>query len=91
MNLGDVTEEINEKHMQPWSDICKRYQVFNSPLTPYLDQELLYNNSLSVDGSRIEKEVPSFSYTVPNLTEDRLREIIGGFIEVGIFPAGYIQ
>jgi hypothetical protein len=89
--LGDVTEEINEKHMQPWSDLCKRFQVLNSPLTPFLDQELLYNNSLSVDGNRIEAEIPSFKYTVPQLTEERVREIIDAFIEVGIFPANYIS
>jgi hypothetical protein len=39
--------------------------ITNTPLTPYLDQELLYNNSLSVDGSKIESTgyVDNFSCT----------------------------
>ena len=76
--------------MQPWSDICKRSGVMNTPLTPYLDQELLYNNSLSVDGSKIESQL-GFRYQVPAITEDRLREVLQGFVEVDIFPRDYVK
>jgi hypothetical protein len=86
LNMKNVTEEINDKHLKPWSELCKvcappslpssssrrsvppfgcvwltaslpvlqAHGITNTPLTPYLDQELLYNNSLSVDGSKIE-------------------------------------
>jgi hypothetical protein len=87
--LKDVTEDINEKHMQPWSDICKRFGITSSPLTPYLDQELLYNNSLSVDGTKIEAAL-KFTYSVPIITEQSMREVINAFIEVGIFPKSYV-
>jgi nucleoside-diphosphate-sugar epimerase len=89
LNLKDITEEINEKHLQPWSDLCKRLGVASSPLTPYLDQELLYNNSLAVDGTKIET-VLGFKYSVPEVTEEKVREVINGFIEVGAFPKGFI-
>jgi hypothetical protein len=89
LNLKDVTEEINDKHLQPWSDLCKRHGVTNSPLTPYLDQELLYNNSLAVDGTKIESTL-GFKYTVPEMTEAKVREVINGFIEVGVFPKGIL-
>eukprot|EP00158_Paraphelidium_tribonemae_P008252 Partr_v1_DN28528_c1_g1_i2_m73813 putative Epimerase dehydratase family protein len=89
LNLGDVTEDINEKHLQPWSDLCKRNGVNSSPLTPYLDQELLYNNSLSIDGSAIESAV-DFKYLVEKPTVANFREIIDGFIEVGVFPKGFL-
>merc|ERR1711976_929547 len=52
LKLKMVTEEINDKHLKPWSDLCKKAGIPNTPLTPYLDQELLYNNPFSVDGSR---------------------------------------
>ena len=87
--MGDVTEEINEKHLQPWSNLCKRHGVTNSPLTPYLDQELLYNNSLSVDGSKIES-VLGFKYKIPEVTEEKVREVINAFVEVGIFPKNLV-
>jgi hypothetical protein len=60
-----TTEEVNEKHMSPWSDLCKAEGILNTPLSPYLDQELLYNNNTYVDGSKIEKL--GFKYNHPQL------------------------
>lgn len=88
LNLKDITEDINDKHLEPWSNICKRLGVASTPLTPYLDQELLYNNSLSVDGSLIE--TLGFKYSVPTVTEDGLRSVINSFIEIGIFPKEFL-
>jgi len=84
LNLAAVTEEINDKHLQPWSEICKAGGISNTPLTPYLDQELLYNNSLSIDGSKIEKL--GFVYKHPKVTKDLLVEVIKKFQEVKIWP-----
>ena len=53
LNLESVTEDVNDKHLQPWSDLCKQGGVQNTPLTPYLDKELLKDNALSIDGSRV--------------------------------------
>lgn len=89
LQLKDVTEESNEKHLQPWSDICKRYNVANTPLTPYIDQELLYNNSLAVDGSLIEKQT-SFRYQHPVITEQSLRDVLKAFEDVGVFPENFL-
>ncbi|KAJ1500644.1 hypothetical protein HMI54_010652, partial [Coelomomyces lativittatus] len=75
LNLTSITEEVNETHMTPWSELLKKSDIQNSPLTPYLDQELLYNNDLSLDGSKLEKET-GFQYMVPLVTEEKLREII---------------
>ncbi|KAJ3116512.1 hypothetical protein HDU96_009498 [Phlyctochytrium bullatum] len=61
--------------------------VANTPLTPYLDKELLKDNALSIDGSKIEKDL-GFVYSVPQLTEASLREVITRFEETGIWPKG---
>ena len=53
LNMESVTEDINDKHLQPWSELCKNSGVINTPLTPYLDKELLKDNALSVDGSKV--------------------------------------
>lgn len=86
LNLQSVTEDVNDKHLQPWSDLCRKSNVQNSPLTPYLDQELLYNNSLSVDGSKIEET--GFQYDYPKITEELIKEVLQQFVEINIFPAG---
>ena len=41
--MAGATEESNEKHLEPWSVGCHRDGVANTPLSPYMDQELLYN------------------------------------------------
>lgn len=53
LNLDSVTEDVNDKHLQPWSELCKKEGVANTPLTPYLDKELLKDNALSIDGSKV--------------------------------------
>jgi hypothetical protein len=53
LNLDSVTEDVNDKHLQPWSELCKKDGVANTPLTPYLDKELLKDNALSIDGSKV--------------------------------------
>lgn len=57
-----------------------------SPLSPYLDEELLSNHALSVDGTKIERET-GFTYNVPKLTKEKLVEIIDGYKALNVWPA----
>jgi len=84
VSMKTVTEEVNEKHLKPWSELCKTENITNTPLTPYLDVELLYNNHLSVDGSKIEKT--GFKYDVPQMTEALLREQVDYYVKQKLFP-----
>ena len=84
--MKTVAEFANEKHLKPWSDLCKAKSISNTPLTPYLDEELLYNNPLAVDGNKITST--GFSYKHPKMTEAHLRESINYFIELNFFPSG---
>jgi len=83
-----VAETANEKHLKPWSDLCKATAITNSPLTPYLDEELLYNNSYSIDGTKITKL--GFQYQYPKVTADLLKESIVYFVELSFFPKDLI-
>lgn len=87
LNMESVTEDVNDKHLQPWSELCKNSGVTNTPLTPYLDKELLKDNALSVDGTKIEREL-GFTYNVPNVTLEKVREVIDDFVNLGIWPKG---
>jgi len=84
LKLKEVTEVANDKHLKPWSDLCKEAGIVNTPLTPYIDQELFYNNSLSIDGSAIEGS--GFSYDHPKLTEDSIRVSIQYFVDQNVYP-----
>jgi len=84
LKMKEVTEEVNDKHLKPWSELCKKDGILNTPLTPYLDIELLYNNHLSVDGSKIEKT--GFKYDYPQVTEELLRESVNYYAKQKLFP-----
>jgi len=83
-SIKNLTEEVNDKHLKPWSDLCKASGIANTPLTPYLDYELLLNNHLSVDGNAIEGT--GFKYDHPEVTEGLLREIIDYYVKQNLFP-----
>lgn len=84
LKLKDVTEEINDKHLGPWSELCKAHNIVNTPLTPYIDQELLYNNSFSIDGSAIEST--GFTYKHPEMTKALLDAQLAYFVNQNLFP-----
>ncbi|CAO3650577.1 unnamed protein product [Mucor hiemalis] len=85
LNLDSVIEASNEKHLAPWAEIVRENGIIVTPLSPYLDEELLYNNALSVDGSKVERET-GFVYDVPYLTKERLIEIINGYKALNVWP-----
>jgi len=85
LNLDNATDEINDKHMRPWSNLLKNNRIKNTPLSPYLDKELLYNNALSVDGTKITKET-GFAYEVPQITDEQIQEMIDDFIVLNLWP-----
>jgi len=84
VNFKGVVEDINDKHMKPWSELCKEANIINTPLTPYLDPELLYNNALAVDGSAIEST--GFSYRYPQFTKELVYEEIMYYSAQNLFP-----
>jgi len=87
--MKTVAEVANEKHLGPWSELCKENGITNTPLTPYLDEELLYNNALSVDGTKITTDL-KFQYSVPAPTVDNLRDTVNYFVKRGYFPKGQV-
>lgn len=86
-SMKKVAETANEKHLTPWSELCKAQGITNTVLSPYLDEELLYHNSLSVDGTKIT--TIGFQYTYPKMTKQLLLDVIKHFQDLGYFPQKY--
>ncbi|XP_074661238.1 uncharacterized protein LOC141913919 [Tubulanus polymorphus] len=84
LNMQNVVADINSKHMAPWASMCRSSGIDNSPLNPYLDQELLYNKHVNMDGSKIEGT--GFVYKYPVLTKEALQQVLDDYVELGIFP-----
>jgi len=74
----------NDEHLKPFSDACKKYNIHDTPLTPYLDEELIKENATAVDGTAITKI--GFKYQHPAVTAESLREVMNDFVKKGFFP-----
>lgn len=74
----------NDEHLKPFSDACKKYNIHDTPLTPYLDEELIKEAAIAIDGNAITKI--GFKYDHPTVTADSLREVMNDFIKKGFFP-----
>lgn len=83
--MESVTESVNEKHLGPWAEIVRANGITVTPLSPYLDLEILDSHSLSVDGTKIERET-GFKYNVPLVTKEKLIEIIDEFKAIDVWP-----
>lgn len=60
-----MAEAANEKHLSPWTRITLFQGIEFTPLTPYIDKELLKHNHLFVNGSKIEET--GFTYEHPEV------------------------
>ena len=83
LKMNYACEAANEKHLEPWNNLTKAHAT-NTPLSPFLDREVLGDKHLCIDGSRIKDT--GFAYSHPVLTEDALRAETEYAIAQGIFP-----
>ncbi|XP_070535589.1 uncharacterized protein [Ptychodera flava] len=84
LSMTDVVDESNDKHMAPWSRACDADNIVNTPLSPFIDQELLYNKHLHLDGSKLAKT--GFTLEKPHLTQESLQEVLDDYVSMGLFP-----
>jgi len=80
-----VADHSNDKHVPGWAALCQKHNILNTPLSPYMDMEILKKEHVHVDGSLIEQEL-SFEYSHPKITVELVRESVQEFIDQGLFP-----
>jgi len=82
--LASVADDANHEHVPQWQALCQEHKIQNTPLSPYIDKELLYNNSLCLEGGKIIKE-SSFKEYIP-ITPAQIRQQVDYFIDQKLFP-----
>ena len=90
LKLDSVASMSNEKHMKPWGTLCREQGILNTPLSPFLDKELLAHNHTYVDGTAISKAT-GFVYSHPELTVELLREELELAILAKHFPPVLVE
>lgn len=66
MNLEHVVDDVNDETLDPWAELQEKAGILaggSSPLTPFMEKELLRDADLSLDGSLFERTV-GFKYVV---------------------------
>ncbi|KAL3884722.1 hypothetical protein ACJMK2_024834 [Sinanodonta woodiana] len=89
VNMDNVVEDINEKHMAPWADACVRDNIRNTPLNPFLDQELLYNKHLYLNGSKLKET--GFILEKPKIQTLYLQEVLEDYLKNHLFPPSLLS
>jgi len=84
LNMDAAASYSNDKHVPTFTKLCQDNKVLNTPISPYIDKELLYNNSLFIDGSAITK-ASSFKYK-EKCSQELVKEQVQAAIKQGIFP-----
>jgi hypothetical protein len=57
LNLDHVVDEVNDETLDPWAELQQEAGISQStPLSPFMEKELLRDADLSMDGSAFEKE-----------------------------------
>lgn len=83
-NVSELIDDINDKHMSAWSEICSKFNIKNTPINPYLYQELLQEKHLNLNGDKLENF--GFKYEVPLLNKESLVQMIESYVLMGLFP-----
>lgn len=71
--MSAVVDEINDKHMGPWAELCQADKTENTPLTPYMDEELLHYNHLHLSNEKLKNS--GYNLRVPKITTEKIEEV----------------
>jgi len=89
LNMEDVCEDINDKHMGPWAALCAGDGIANTPLNPYISPELLYKHHTCLDGKKLRKT--GFTLKHPTLTKLSLQEMLSDYVDMKLFPSSLLS
>lgn len=73
INMSGVVDEINDKHLGPWAELCQTDKTENTPLTPYMDEELLHYNHLNMSNEKLKST--GYNLRVPIMTTEKIEEV----------------
>lgn len=86
LNLDHVVDEVNDETLDPWAELQQAAGISQStPLSPFMEKELLRDADLSMDGSLFEKET-GFTYKHDKLTKEGVEEVIESYKRMNWWP-----
>jgi len=89
MNTENLLEEINGEIIPTWVKMTAEAKLDYTPLSPYMEADMLANKSMCIDGSAVEKL--GFTYECPNVGENEIRSQLLHAVAEGWFPPGIVS
>jgi hypothetical protein len=88
LNLDHVVDEVNDETLDPWAELQQQAGISSStPLTPYMEKELLKDADLSMDGSLFERETGyNDRYNIEKITREKVEEVIESYKRMNWWP-----
>ncbi len=57
LHLDGVVDDVNDENLDPWAELQMQAGITQTtPLSPFMEKELLKDTDLSMDGTKFEKE-----------------------------------
>lgn len=84
VDLNGAAEDVNDKHLTLWAAACRADDIQNTPLSPYMDVELMYSKHLHLDGAKLKQL--GFQLNVPQPTMKQIQEIVQDYVRMKVFP-----
>jgi len=84
LKLEELLDEANDGHLFPWERLKEANKIYNTPLSPVLDKELLYDHNIALDGSKLA--ALGFKCSCPRITKDLVLDAIRYWMDMGLFP-----
>ena len=85
LHLSNLAHDANDKHVPQFTQLCQLSHIHFTPITPYLDEDVLTGQSLCIDGTRICHDLPSFHYQ-HQINPSLVKQQLDAFIEQQLFP-----
>lgn len=86
LQLESIASDANDKHVPIWHTLCQESKMKDTPVSPYIDQELLRGTDMCVDGKAIAKETAFKAYSQPKITYESIVALIEYMQKQGTFP-----
>ncbi|KIM22643.1 hypothetical protein M408DRAFT_322703 [Serendipita vermifera MAFF 305830] len=85
--MRDVTEDVNETHMEEWSKIIANSSppVLRTPLSPYMPLYQLEEHGCALDGEKTRK-ILQYKFKYPHFNKDSVQGFINWCTQEGIWP-----
>ncbi|KAI9598215.1 hypothetical protein BDF19DRAFT_226084 [Syncephalis fuscata] len=85
LTMLSMQDEINEGLLGPWTQLLAESNIHSTPISPYIEKEMLTGNKYAIDGRRIT-DVTGFCYKHPEITIDEIRGAIRQAQHMNFWP-----